>query len=161
MGIFRSGSRTQVDTEGRQQELTFRIEPLGTELAADLETKRSWVRNCIVGDTAEFDSSWQAKARTVVGVLDTGKVGPTDTARLQALGVVFGDALVQLFDLNWVQIVDERGTDPALEIPGVSDGVIFPLTIVAKRVEKGETVDAECLGTLIGDLEQTIADLRA
>lgn len=147
-------------TEGRKQERTFRIEPLGAALAADLETKRSWVRNCIVGDTGEFDSTWQAKARTVLGVLDTGKVGPRDTARLQALGVVFGDALVQLFDLTWVQIVDEHGTDPALEIPGVSDGVIFPLTMVSKRVENGETVDVECLDNLISELEQTITDLR-
>lgn len=160
MGFFRSGSRALVAAEDRPQECGFRIEPLGDALAADLATKRSWVRDCIVGDTGTFDSSWQAKVRTVVGVLDTGKVGPHDTARLEALGVVLGDALAQLFELDWVQVVDEHRTDPALEIPGVSDRAIFPLALVVKPVCQGETIDLERLDTLIGDLADTIADLR-
>lgn len=42
--------------------------------------------------------------------------------------------------LTWVAVEDEFGRDPALRDQG-STIVIFPLTTISKRVERGETVD--------------------
>lgn len=56
------------------------------------------------------------------------------------MGIVFGDAFVQEMGMEWVMVEDEYGTDPAVRLPGTTI-IIFPLTMISKRVERGETVD--------------------
>ena len=68
-----------------------------------------------------------------------------------------GDALAQQLGLGWVAVDDERGRDPALMVEGGSLRV-FPLTSIAKRVERGEDVDVHAL---FEDACETIKRIQA
>ena len=65
---------------------------------------------------------------------------PTQTYELQCMGIVLGDAFVQELHMEWVTVRDESGTDPAVRLPG-TDIILFPLTMISKRVERREAVD--------------------
>jgi hypothetical protein len=47
-------------------------------------------------------------------------------------------------DLSWVTVQDEYGTDPALRYKTTSI-LVFPLTMISKRVEDGRAVEVEYL----------------
>lgn len=64
----------------------------------------------------------------------------SQTYELQSLGVAFGDVLASEFSLRWVMINDEYGTDPTLRFKNTSIN-INALTMISKRVERGEPVD--------------------
>jgi hypothetical protein len=67
-------------------------------------------------------------------------VEPADSYKLQSMGVVLGDAFVQELKLEWVIVEDSQGRDPALRVPRTSI-LLFPLTMISKRIESGEAVD--------------------
>jgi hypothetical protein len=56
------------------------------------------------------------------------------------MGIVFGDALVQNCGVEWRSVEDQYGRDPCVQIPG-STVILFPMTMISKRVERGEAVD--------------------
>lgn len=57
---------------------------------------------------------------------------------LQALGVVFGDALAsEETKLRWMEVTDAWGTDPAL-LYADTTYQLNPVTMIQKRVEDGE-----------------------
>ena len=66
---------------------------------------------------------------------------PAETWKLQSLRVAFGDALEEYMKLKWVVVEDEYGRDPALRDDNTSLK-LYPLTMISKRVEEGEEVDA-------------------
>jgi hypothetical protein len=57
-----------------------------------------------------------------------------------SLGITLGDALSQKLALEWVQVEDDYGIDPALRHKETSI-LLFPLTMISKRIEKDEQVD--------------------
>lgn len=59
---------------------------------------------------------------------------------MQCLGAVFGDVLVERLGLEGVAVEDECGRDRALRDPS-SNVVLFPLTMISKRIERGDIVD--------------------
>jgi hypothetical protein len=65
---------------------------------------------------------------------------PDQTWELQSMGIVLGDALAQELGLRWVMVEDDYGRDPALAVPGKSV-LVFPLTMISKRIEAGQPVD--------------------
>src|SRR5215467_15261872 len=65
---------------------------------------------------------------------------PSQTYELQSMGIVLGDAFVQELGMEWVIVQDAYGRDPAVRLPRTSI-IIFPLTMISKRIEKGEQVD--------------------
>lgn len=82
------------------------------------------------------------KLRILSTILTEGWVGVGDDAALQAMGAVFGDALVQDPEVpfEWVQVNDEQGIDPALRMPG-STILVFPLTTLAKQLAENPQFD--------------------
>lgn len=64
----------------------------------------------------------------------------SQTYELQSIGVVFGDVLASELPLRWVMITDEYGSDPTLRFKNTSVN-ITALTMISKRVERGEPVD--------------------
>jgi hypothetical protein len=42
--------------------------------------------------------------------------------------------------MEWVMVEDEHGRDPAVRLPSTSI-IFFPLTMISKRIERGEKVD--------------------
>lgn len=117
-----------------------RVLPLAGEVAADVEAKRKWVLGHYERDPEVSYATVEAKLALLDTILSNGWIEPSETVKLQALGVAFGDALAQQLGLTWVAIDDEYGCDAALILEGTSVRV-FPLTSISKRIEAGEKVD--------------------
>jgi len=124
--------------------MSQRVLPLDGELAADVEAKRRWVLGHYERDPEASYATVEAKLLLLDTILANNWVESTETVKLQALGVAFGDALVQELGLTWAAIEDEYGCDAALVLNGTSVRV-FPLTSISKRIEAGETVDVHAL----------------
>jgi hypothetical protein len=77
-------------------------------------------------------------------ILDAGLFGATHTYELQCMGVVFGDVFVQVCGWEWSIVEDELGRDPCIKVPS-STIVLYPLTMISKRIEHGEAVDVFAL----------------
>lgn len=129
---------------GVRHHVSQRVLPLDGVLAADLDAKRRWVIGHYGRDPERSYSTVEAKLLLLETIINSGWVKPTETVKLQALGVAFGDALAQQLGLTWVAIDDEYGCDAALIIENTSVKV-FPLTSLSKRLEAGETVDVRKL----------------
>ena len=42
--------------------------------------------------------------------------------------------------MEWVTVEDDSGRDPAVQLPGTTI-ILYPLTMISKRFERGEKVD--------------------
>ncbi len=120
--------------------MTQSVRELPEEERLRLEAQRKWVREHYEQDPVGSYSSLKGKLSVLNAILSNGWVGSDETIKLQSLGVAFGDALAQQLEMEWVQVTDEYGTDPALRLPGTSV-LSFPLTSISKRIERGEVVD--------------------
>lgn len=108
--------------------------------SARIEAQRTWVRDHYEPASRHQYDSLEGKLRLLDTILGAKWIKPSETFKLQCLGITLGDALVQELGMRWVSVEDEYGRDPAVRLPGTSI-VIFPLTMISKRVERGETVD--------------------
>jgi hypothetical protein len=120
--------------------------PQKITLPTDADEQRLREQRVVVEKYLGDDDS-RAKYRTAAGklgiiraILQANIFKPDQTYKLQCLGIVFGDALVQDQKMEWIMVDDQYGRDPAVRVPGTSI-ILFPLTTISKRVEKGETVD--------------------
>jgi hypothetical protein len=73
-------------------------------------------------------------------LLSQGVFKKEQTFELQCMGVVFGDVFVQELGMEWIIVIDDYGRDPALRLPN-TDIIIYPRTMISKRIERGEEVD--------------------
>lgn len=91
-------------------------------------------------------------------LLDEQVPKAVDAKGLHALGIVFGQALAAETGLQWVQVEDDQGRSPALQYPGTSV-LVFPETMISKRIEDGEPVDLVVLfktvKAMLGVLKET------
>lgn len=80
----------------------------------------------------------------------------SQTYELQSMGIVLGDAFVQEMEFHWVIIEDEYGRDPAIKFKDTSI-ILYPLTMISKRIENGETVDVfELFNSAAAKVEELI-----
>jgi hypothetical protein len=115
------------------------VTPPSAEDAERIEAQRRWVREHFDEDSRHLYEHRDEKLRLLQTILDAGWIGANETVKLQCLGIALGDALVQELDLEWVMVEDEYGRDPAIRKPGTTV-MAFPLTMISKRVERGEVV---------------------
>lgn len=80
------------------------------------------------------------KLGTIRAILQAGTFKPEQTYELQCLGVVLGDAFVQELGMEWIMVEDQYGRDPAVRVPNTTI-ILYPLTMISKRIERGEQVD--------------------
>ena len=73
-------------------------------------------------------------------IIDERMFKKSQTYELQCLGVAFGDVLASELPLRWVMVTDEYGTDPTLRFKETTLQ-INALTMISKRVERGEAVN--------------------
>lgn len=116
------------------------VEAMNEQDAAHVEAKRDWVRNHYEPNALDQYETVEGKLKLIRAILDNGWILSSETAKLQCLGVTFGDALAQFMGLVWVVVEDEIGRDPALRLEGTSV-LVFPGTVISKRIERGESVD--------------------
>jgi hypothetical protein len=91
-------------------------------------------------------------------IIDENKYSIDDTFELQSLGIAFGDYLVVKFtDFHWIIVRDEYGRDLALHYKNYSI-IIFPATMISKRIESGEKVDVK---ELVANTIDTVNELVA
>jgi hypothetical protein len=133
-----------------------KFEPLNPDDIADLEAKRTWVRDHYDEGARHQYDTLDGKLRLLDTILRNKWIAPDETLKLQCLGVAFGDALAQKLGLTWVAVQDDYGRDPALTLEDTSVRV-FALTSVSKRIERGEEVD---IYRLFEDACNTIGRLR-
>ncbi|HET9216419.1 MAG TPA: DUF3806 domain-containing protein [Terriglobia bacterium] len=116
-----------------------------TELTAEdldrLAKQRAFVEQYL-GDEASREKYKTAagKLGLLRALVNANVFKPHQTWELQSMGVVLGDAFVQELGLRWVIVQDEYGRDPALAVPGKTV-LIYPLTMISKRVEVNKAVD--------------------
>jgi hypothetical protein len=117
-----------------------KFEPLNRADIADLEAKRTWVREHYDEAARHKYDTLDGKLRLLDAILQNKWIAPDETLKLQCLGVTFGDALAQRLGLTWVAVEDDYGRDAALTLDGTSVR-LFPITSISKRIERGEEVD--------------------
>ena len=80
------------------------------------------------------------KLGTLRALLDANVFRSEQTYELQSMGIVLGDVFVQDMGFHWLIVEDQYGRDLAIRYPETSV-ILFPLTMISKRVEAGESVD--------------------
>lgn len=102
----------------------------------------------------EMDGSMQDIHRLQT-IIDSGKIPVENTQELQSLGIVFGKVFVnETPDYDWWVVEDEYGKDACVRYKKTTL-LIFPQTMLSKRIEDGEQVDvAELFTGLREDLER-------
>ncbi|HEU0205160.1 MAG TPA: DUF3806 domain-containing protein [Pseudolysinimonas sp.] len=126
----------------------------GADLASKLESRREWVWNSVSGDDP-LDRNDPRTALSVVKALSQA-VDASETWKLQSVGIVFGDVLAAMTGSEWVEVEDEYGRDAALRFAGPDD-LIFPMTMISKRVEAGDDVDPFSLWSTVA---QSVFEIR-
>ncbi|PCK07337.1 MAG: hypothetical protein COA42_14875 [Alteromonadaceae bacterium] len=92
----------------------------------------------------------------ISAILSSNTFDPEDTPALQSLGVLFGDVFVADIDFHWVMVEDSIGTDPAIRFENTGL-LIYPLTILSKRLAKGEQVDIfQLYATMVQQIQQAL-----
>jgi hypothetical protein len=117
-----------------------RIEQPNENDLARIEAQRKWVREHFSPEAEHKYQVLEEKLRLLQAILDAGWIEPHETVKLQCLGITLGDAFVQDLGMEWVAVEDEYGRDPAVRYPGTTV-VLFPLTMISKRIERGEAVN--------------------
>jgi hypothetical protein len=102
-----------------------------------------------------------ADLHALQSLVDAKVLSRTQTYELQSLGIALGRVMVNNSSLVWVTVEDEYGRDPALNVPGTSV-LLFPLTMISKRVEQNRDVPLEALyKTTVANAERMAAEERA
>jgi hypothetical protein len=78
--------------------------------------------------------------RLIQTIVERADLERDQTWELQALGVALGDVMASQLGLEWIAFQDEYGRSRALRL-GDTDVVIFPITMISKRIEAGLPVD--------------------
>jgi hypothetical protein len=126
--------------------------PLQADEARWIEDARAWVQGHFTPDARGQYATVEGKLRIIEAIVANDWVDPSETWKLQSLGIAFGDAIAQKLMLDWITFDDEHGRCPALNWPGTSI-VSFPLTLISKRVETGQEIDVRDLfGYICADL---------
>ena len=116
------------------------IREISDEMKLRIEAQRDWVRNHYDTDSLAKYDSFDGKLELLDIIIKSNWIQKDEKYKLQCLGITIGDALVQGLNFSWVEVEDEYGTDPALKL-GDSSLILFPLTMISKRIEKDEKVD--------------------
>lgn len=120
------------------------------EDVARIEAQRDWVRGHYSPESQHKYQTLEGKLALLRAILDAGWIEGSETVKLQCLGITLGDAVAQELHMEWVTVEDESGRDPALRMPGTTV-IVFPLTMISKRIERGETVNVDELFSGICD----------
>ncbi|WP_051208757.1 DUF3806 domain-containing protein [Propionicicella superfundia] len=119
---------------------------------------REWVADAFEG-ADDYDTNPGTKLRVIEAVL--AEVRPGETWKLQALGVVLGDAIGLAYGYPWVQVADGLDAVPALLLSEVPEPVYaYPVTMISKRAEAGQTLDFVALVELAENVAHAVGRRR-
>ncbi len=131
-----------------------KIENPNPEDQTYVEVKRQWVKDHYEPDAQHKYDTVEGKLVLLDTIIQNKWIEPEETVKLQNLGITFGDALAQQLNLKWMAVEDDCGRDPCLILKGTSI-VLFPLTMISKRIEQGEDVDVyHMFNRICGNVEE-------
>ena len=116
------------------------LSPLTDADQQRLSEQRAVVTRYLDGDGLTKYETAAGKLGTLRALLAANVFRSDQTYELQSMGVVLGDVFVQDMGFHWLMVEDEYGRDPGIRY-AESSVILFPLTMIAKRVEAGEQVD--------------------
>ncbi len=122
-----------------------------------LEEQRAIVTQYLDEAGLEQYKTAPGKLGTLRALLEAEVFSPDQTYQLQSMGIVLGDVFVQQIGFHWVVVKDEAGRDPAIRFQDTSV-LLFPLTMISKRIERGEAVDVFDLFNGVAALAQEKID---
>ncbi len=136
-----------ITPEGTRLELPNHAEQLWIEeeLSNSIRfvTRFSGIQSEQLPTLSDLDSAW-AEFCAEVSPVDGEKIN----AAINAVGIAFGQSLVNSLGLQWVAATDEAGCEIAVVgLPGKANFIVYPANFVAKRWERRET------GFLVGAQE--------
>ncbi len=118
-----------------------KVVPLTEGCQQRLEARRAVVEELLADDRSREKYRKPAgKLGAIKAILEAGVFDPNQTYEIQCLGTVLGDALAQELSMEWVTVEDGNREATALHLPGTSI-VVFPLTMISKRLQRGAQVD--------------------
>ena len=101
------------------------------------------------------------KLGTLRALLEAQRFAPDQAWELQSMGIVLGDAFVQELGMHWIGVEDQYGFDPAVQFEDTSV-LIYPQTMISKRVEDGEDFDVlRLFDIVVGEVRRLVAEERA
>ncbi len=133
------------------------VTPLSDDDLQRLEAQRQIVKRYLSGASLEKFEKPAGKLGTLRALLEASVFSADQTYELQCMGIVLGDVFVQEMGFHWIMVEDEFGRDPAIRFEDTSI-ILFPLTMISKRVESGESVDVFELFNGVADLAQQKID---
>ena len=116
------------------------ISALTAEDEQRLDQQRQVVTRYLDDDGLQKYQTAAGKLGTLRALLEAKVFSPDQTYELQSMGIVLGDVFIQDMGFHWVIVEDNYGRDHAIRYEETSV-LTFPLTMISKRVERGETVD--------------------
>jgi Domain of unknown function (DUF3806) len=120
-----------------------KILALTPEDAEELEARRDWVRNHYTPEALHKYDTVDGKIRLLETIIKSKWVEPDEKGKQISLGVTLGDAFAQELGLIWVIVEDHLGRDAAVYEPQhpQRENVLFPRSMIWKRVERDEFID--------------------
>ena len=122
-----------------------------------LNDQRAVVTGYLTEESKPKFETTPGKLGTLRALLEAEVFQPDQTYELQSMGIVFGDVFVQDMGFSWVMVEDEYGRDPAIKYQETSI-ILFPLTMISKRIERGEQVDVFDLYNRVAAIAQEKID---
>lgn len=114
----------------------------------------------LIEDQADAHAKYQTDAGKlgIIRALLDAKVFRSDqTFELRGLGIILGDVLAGQLGMKWKMVEDQHGASPCLVLEGTSI-ILFPQTMISKRIERGEEVD---VFDLFNGIVAKVEELRA
>lgn len=136
------------------------VSDLTAEESRRLDEQRAIVTRHLADASVENYKTPAGKLGTLRALLQAKMFRADQTRELRAMGVVLGDVFVQDMQFHWVMVQDEYGRDPAIKYKDTSV-MLFPLTMISKRVEAGEEVDVFALYNGLAERAASIIESEA
>lgn len=135
-----------------ESEVQERVEPLN-------EAELAWVAENVTAARGALQESGHegdliAESLDELWTLLRSQLADDPNQAINVVGLALGQLLVDRFDLDWVALTDEYGTEVAVR--GPSNFTVFPTNFVAKRYETGET---GFLAPFVDEVARTLAQL--
>lgn len=140
-------------TPAPKDEADIRFDPLPPALIAHMQQQRAKVAAQVASAFPTVPAQWPLLPSTLQRVVDAELIDHDDCDGWEALGVAFGDCLVQRVpELVWAQVTDAWGIDAVLRY-GDANIMVSAGTLLIKRVEEGETIE---INHLLETLEEFV-----
>ncbi|MEM8499640.1 MAG: DUF3806 domain-containing protein [Pseudomonadota bacterium] len=130
----------------------FQIRPFGPGDTLFLQSQQKLAKDMVYESLlTRLTGDKEKDLRLLQQLVDRKTLGPDQRRELQALGSVLGQLLKKEFRLEWVVYVDQLGRSRGLQIDSTRQ-VIFPLTMISRRLEADARVDVQRIYNKASDI---------